>query len=154
MADDIIQYSCTHCGVLNRIPRRRVLDDPKCGACGRKVFPRSPVEARDATFRAEVEDAPIPVLVDFWAAWCAPCRLIAPVLEDIAREQAGRLKVVKLNVDENPVTASRFSVQAIPALKLFRGPILLDEIAGALPKAQLMARLVRFIEPAGQSASP
>ena len=145
MADDIIEYPCAHCGVRNRIPRARALDDPKCGACGNKVFPRRPVAATDGSFRLEVEDAPIPTLVDFWAPWCAPCNAIAPVLEDVARERAGRLKVVKVNVDENPGLAARFGVRSIPALKIFRGPILLDEITGALPRAQLLARIARVV---------
>jgi thioredoxin 2 len=143
MVDEVVEYPCSHCGARNRIPRRRVLDDPKCGACGQKVFPRLPVAADDRTFRAEVEEAPIPTLVDFWAPWCAPCRTIAPMLEELARERGGRLKVVKVNVDENPVVASRFQVRSIPALKIFRGPILLDEINGAVPKYALVARVDR-----------
>jgi thioredoxin 2 len=136
-----IQYPCAHCGRTNRILRERLLDDPTCGACKLKILPRSPVVVTDSNWRQQVEDCPIPVLVDFWAPWCAPCRTIAPLLEQIAAERAGRLKVAKLNVDENPQLAARFQVNAIPMLMIFRGPLLVDEIRGAVPKATIEAHL-------------
>jgi thioredoxin 2 len=142
---DAVQYSCAHCGRTNRILRVRLSDNPTCGACKQRIFPDRPVVVTDATWRHEVEDCPIPVLVDFWAAWCGPCRSIAPMLEQIASERAGRLKIAKLNVDENPTIASRFGIQAIPMLMLFRGPLMLDEIRGAVPKATLEAHLARVL---------
>lgn len=142
---DAVQYPCAHCGRTNRILRARIFDDPTCGACKRSLFPRQPVIATDASWSREVENCPIPVLVDFWAPWCAPCRAIAPMLEQVASEHAGRLKVVKLNVDENPTTATRFQVRSIPMLAMFRGPLVLDEIRGAVPKAALEARLARVL---------
>jgi len=138
-----IQYPCAHCGRTNRILRERLLDDPTCGACKLKILPRSPVIVTDSNWRQQVEDCPIPVLVDFWAPWCAPCRTVAPLLEQIAAERAGRLKVAKLNVDENPQLAARFQVNAIPMLMIFRGPLLVDEIRGAVPKATIEAHLSR-----------
>jgi thioredoxin 2 len=144
MSDDALQYACAHCGRTNRILRSRLSENPTCGACKRPIFPDAPVIVTDATWNAVVESCPIPVLVDFWAPWCGPCRSIAPMLEEIAKERAGRLKIAKLNVDENPQLASRFQVQAIPMLMIFRGPILVDEIRGAVPKAALQARLARI----------
>jgi thioredoxin 2 len=144
MNDDSLQYPCAHCGRTNRILRARLAENPTCGACKRHIFPDAPVTVTDATWNAEVESCPIPVLVDFWAPWCGPCRSIAPMLEEIARERAGSLKVGKLNVDENPQLASRFQVQAIPMLMIFRGSLLVDEIRGAVPKAALQARLARI----------
>jgi thioredoxin 2 len=143
--DDKVQAACAHCGAINRFPYARRNDDPTCGKCKHKVFPRAPVVGTDGTWRAVVEDSPIPVLVDFWAPWCGPCRAVAPVLDAIAGERAGRLKIAKLNVDENPVIAARFSVQAIPTMIVFRGPLEVDQIRGALPKAALEARLERVL---------
>jgi len=90
--------------------------------------------------------AGVPVLVDFWAKWCGPCRMVAPVLEEIAREQAGRLKVVKLDVDRHPLPASAFQVQSIPTLILFKNGQPAERIVGALPKAALLERLMPHLK--------
>jgi thioredoxin len=98
------------------------------------------VVANDAAFAREIA-APVPVLVDFWAPWCGPCRVVAPVLEELANELAGRLKIVKLNVDENPATAGGFRIEGIPTLILFRDGQPVERIVGALPKQALLARI-------------
>jgi thioredoxin 2 len=145
VGNDTVVYACSACGANNRMLRARLGDDPVCGRCKEKVFPRRPVTITDANWKREVEDSPIPVLVDFWAPWCGPCRAVAPMLESLAGERAGKLKIAKLNVDENPQSAARFQVQAIPTMILFRGPLEVDQIRGALPKAALEARLARVI---------
>ena len=98
----------------------------------------------DATFSAEVERSPLPVLVDMWAPWCGPCRMIAPSLDELATEMAGRVRFAKLNVDENPATASRFNVRSIPALLVFVGGREVDRIVGVQPKSEIAGRLRRF----------
>src|SRR5690348_8027975 len=96
------------------------------------------VAVSDDSFEGEVLQSPTPVLIDFWAPWCAPCRAIAPVVEELARDYAGKLKVVKMNVDDNPRTPSRYGVRGIPNLILFQGGQVREQIVGAVPKSQLV----------------
>jgi len=103
------------------------------------------VTVTDDEWPTEVLASPMPVLVDFWAPWCGPCRAMAPVLDQLAAEARGRVKIAKLNVDENPRMAAAFQVQAIPTLILFDGGQKRDEMRGALPKAVLRARLGRYL---------
>ena len=129
---------CPGCGAKNRLGSRTG-KAPVCGRC-RAPLPWL-VDASDQTFDREIE-TPSPVLVDLWAPWCGPCRIVAPVLEELARDFAGRLKIVKVNVDENPATQGRFQVQGIPTLLLFRAGELRERLVGAQPKAAL-ARAVQ-----------
>ena len=99
----------------------------------------------DDSFEREVLQNPTPVLIDFWAPWCAPCRAIAPVVEELAREYAGKLKVVNLNVDDHPQTPSRYGVRGIPNLILFAGGEVREQIVGAVPKAQLVKAINKVV---------
>ena len=143
---ETVVQACSHCGAKNRILTTRIADDPQCGGCHQKIFPRHSVKVTDASWKQEIEGSPIPVLVDFWAPWCGPCRAVGPVLEELAREHGAKLKVAKLNVDENPAAAARFSVQAIPTMILFRDGREVDQLRGALPKGALMTRLARHLK--------
>ena len=103
-------------------------------------------EVSDMSFNQEVLTSDLPVLIDFWAPWCGPCRAIAPVVEELAGQYAGRLKVVKMNVDDNPQTPSRYGVRSIPNLVLFKGGEVADQVIGAVPKAQLVKAIDRVLQ--------
>jgi thioredoxin 2 len=148
MTDGSQLIRCNSCGATNRVPLEKLRGrlKPVCGRCKTALtIEAHPVTVTDANFAAEVERAPIPVLLDMWAAWCGPCRMIAPVIEELARELAGRIKVAKLNVDENPLTASRFGVRSIPTLLVLRDGQEIDRIVGALPKQEIIRKLQSLI---------
>ena len=130
--------TCGDCGTKNRVPwtARGV---PHCGTC-RSVLPWVG-EAVDDTFDDVVTDSRLPVLVDIWAPWCGPCRMVSPVLEHLAKELAGRIKLVKVNADIAPRISARFEVRAIPTLLVMRGDEVLARQTGAAPEAQLRSWL-------------
>ncbi len=143
---DVILVKCKYCGTMNRIPTDKMKLKARCGKCKAPLelndFAQGvPVKVTDANFEMEVLKSSVPVLLDCWAPWCGPCRIVSPIVDEIAREMAGALKVGKLNVDENPVTASRFQIMSIPTLLVFKNGQVVDQIVGALPKAQILDRL-------------
>jgi len=139
-----VHATCAGCGQVNRLPARRLADDPTCGRCKQKVFPHRPVEVTGATWAREVDTSPLPVLADFWAPWCGPCHAVAPALERIAGRRASRLKVVKVNIDENPDLAARFGVRSIPTMVVLRRGREVDRMVGALPADEIDRRLARL----------
>ncbi|GIH66044.1 thioredoxin [Microbispora siamensis] len=121
---------CPHCGRNNRVPKAGA-GAPRCGEC-REPLPWV-VDARDDDFAEVAEAARIPVVVDFWASWCGPCRMVSPALQQVATELAGRIKLVKVNIDEAPETSRRFGVQAVPTLAVLRLGRVVVQRAGAAP---------------------
>ena len=143
-----IMLACPGCGAMNRVPAEKFQQGAKavCGRCRSPLVGGSkPVDVTDATFSSEVEQSPLPVLLDFWAPWCGPCRAVAPLLEQLASEMAGRLRVAKLNVDENPRTAVRFNVQSIPTLLLLRSGQEVERFVGVHSKADLARRVTQLL---------
>ena len=136
---------CGNCGAKNRVDETR-LGEAKCGRCGEKLEAgkrdSKPVVITDQTFEREVLQAHgQPVLLDCWAPWCGPCRMIAPVMDQLAAESQGQYRIAKLNVDENPQTASRFQIASIPTMLIFKDGKLIDRIVGAQPKQAIAERL-------------
>jgi thioredoxin 2 len=140
-AGPVSMLHCSQCGKKNRI-RPSARGTPHCGSCG-AALPWL-VEATDATFGYEAR-ASVAVLVDLWAPWCGPCRVVGPMLANFAAEYAGRLKVVKVNVDENPALAQQFGATSIPTLVVIKGDHVVDRIVGALPPNELKMRLFPYL---------
>jgi thioredoxin 2 len=134
MADNLIQ--CPNCGRRNRVPAAAT-GTPRCGNCHRPL----PwiVDAGEATFAEVAENATVPVVVDLWAPWCGPCRMVSPALAQVATDLAGRIKLVKVNVDESPRLQQRFGVQSIPTLLILRRGEVVARQVGAAPAPQLRA---------------
>ena len=128
MASELVR--CEHCGQTNRVPAAAA-GTPRCGKCHQPV----PwiADADDATFGAVAEAASVPVIADLWAPWCGPCRMVSPALEQLARDLAGQVKLVKVNVDASPQISQRFGVQAIPTLLMMRGGQVIARQTGAAP---------------------
>jgi thioredoxin 2 len=117
-----LHLGCPHCGATNRLPAPRLSESPNCGRCGQPLLDGRPVELGDADFDAAVAASPVPVLVDFWAAWCGPCRMMAPAFEQAGKSLAGRALFVKVNSDDNPALSARYGIRSIPTLlRLERG---------------------------------
>ncbi len=139
MNTDALHIACAHCAATNRVPAARLGEDPTCGRCGQALLAGEPVELTDANFEAVVGNTDLPVVVDFWAPWCGPCRMMAPAFEQAAAQLKGRALLVKVNSDDNPLTSSRFGIRSIPTLvKLDHGREL-SRRSGALPAGQIVA---------------
>ena len=136
VASDVVV--CEHCGRKNRVPAA-AHGVPRCGQC-HEPLPWI-ANATDADYAAVVEEALVPVVVDLWAPWCGPCRMVSPVLENLARQYAGKVKLVKVNVDESPAISRRFEVQGIPTLLLVRKGEVVTRQTGAAPEPTLRAWL-------------
>lgn len=146
--------TCKNCGTRNRVDRDKArTSTAKCGKCGQSLQVSSdgqpdsgkPLTVTDATFQSEVLNAPGVVLLDCWAPWCGPCRMIGPIMEQLAAESNGRYRIAKLNVDDNSRTAAQFQIQSIPTMLIFKDGKLIDRLVGALPKQAIAERLVKAL---------
>ena len=141
--------ACGKCGAKNRVDEARLATkEARCGRCGERLMAvasggeHEPVTITDQSFEREVLQARgRPVLVDCWAPWCGPCRIVGPIMDQLAMESAGRYRIAKLNVDDNPQTSSRFNIASIPTMLIFKDGKLIDRLIGAQPKQAIAERL-------------
>ena len=136
---DSTHVACAHCGATNRVPNLRLSDDPVCGRCGAALLDGHPVTLTDANFDAVTRATGLPVVVDFWAPWCGPCRSMAPHFEQAAARLKGRVLFAKVNSDDNPQTSARFAIRSIPTLLKLQQGREADRVAGAMPAARIEA---------------
>jgi thioredoxin 2 len=133
--------ACQFCATLNRVDLARVGQQPKCGECGRPILLDRPLHVTDDTFQQVVTGTDIPVLVDFHADWCGPCKMMAPILDELAHDRLGEVLVLKLDTDRNPATAMRFQVRGIPTMIAFAHGHEAARQTGAVPRGQVDALL-------------
>jgi len=139
-----MELVCPHCGAVNRVPADKLQAQPKCGKCHAQVLPDHPVELTGTTFSKFIQRNELPVLVDFWAPWCGPCKQFAPVFTQLAGQYIGRIRFAKVNTEAEQALAGQHAIRSIPTLAIFKDGQEIDRVSGALPGQQLQAWLQRF----------
>jgi thioredoxin 2 len=146
---DLVQVACAACLTANRVPAARTSEDPKCGKCGAPLLPGAPVDLSEAQFDPFIRRTGIPVIVDFWAPWCGPCRAMAPQYERAAQQLKGRARLVKVDTEQAPSLSSRLGIRAIPTVALFRNGNEVRRVSGVVDAATLTG----WVESAAKAAS-
>ena len=149
MKKNTVNIRCSACGTKNRIPSDKPVLTAKCGRFSgmveiKDLFSGEPLAVTDNSFSAMVMKSPIPVMLDCWAPWCGPCKMIGPVMDEIAKEYSGRVRICKLNVDENPLTSAKYNISSIPTMLIFDRAELKETLVGALPKQQIINKISAF----------
>jgi thioredoxin 2 len=149
-SENIYLVRCLFCGAKNRIPEGKMKDDVKCGKCHEPIETSGLLSGRsmmtsDRDFDVKVLKSPIPVLFFAFANWCPSCQAVIPIVEELAREWKGRVRVAKLNIDQNPATADRFNIMSVPTIIIFDYGQTKDRLTGAVPKVQIMQKMSPFI---------
>ena len=139
MMTNILHLACPDCGATNRLPAGRIDEAPDCGRCGKPLLQGQPLALGDGDFDAVVGATRLPVLVDFWAPWCGPCRMMAPAFEQAGRQLAGRALLVKVNSDDNPALSARFGIRSIPTLVRLDGGRETRRQSGAVPAGTIVS---------------
>ena len=142
---EVIHTVCPHCNTINRIPKSRPAEAAKCGKCGGRVFEGRPVELTTKTFKTHITSNDIPVVVDFWAKWCAPCKMMAPEFAKAAAELEPNARFAKVDTDAEQGLAGQFAIRGIPTLIVYKGGHEVARQSGAMPAEQLKAWVRQFI---------
>ncbi len=137
MSDDVKHVVCPHCDKINRVPAARLASGGNCGACKKPLWPEGVLELTEQSFAAHTGRSDLPVLVDFWASWCGPCKMMAPQFEQAARGWQGKVRFAKLNTEEHSGPAGQYSIRSIPTLILFRNGRELARQSGAMNQGQI-----------------
>lgn len=139
MNDSKLHLPCPHCGATNRLPAARIDEAPVCGKCGQPLLAGQPLELDDSSFDAVVAATKLPLVVDFWAAWCGPCQMMAPAFKQAAAQLQGRALLVKVNSDDSPELSRRFGIRSIPTLVRVQGGRETARQSGAIPASAIVA---------------
>jgi thioredoxin 2 len=136
---DSLHIVCPHCEGINRVPQVKLNDGPRCGKCRGSLFEAKPLSLDQGRFARHIQRSDIPLLVDFWAPWCGPCKMMAPAFEQVARQLEPQLRLVKVNTEENQGLAAQYGIRSIPTLALFRGGREVARTAGAMDTGGLLS---------------
>ncbi|WP_404414729.1 thioredoxin TrxC [Marinospirillum sp.] len=142
---DLTHLACPHCLAMNRIPTSRLGDGPKCGQCKQPVFTKAPLEVDEKSFHGLVLKGDLPVVVDFWASWCGPCKMMAPAFAEVSGELEPQLRFAKVNTEQSQQLAAQYGIRSIPTLAVFKGGKEIARQAGAMQAGQLRSWLQQYL---------